>query len=104
MSHPLSTLHSGNNELLIPGENSMKLQTLYKITAVAAALVLAGCGGDIKISPTVNDNSTINNPPASGGNNGGGNDGGGDTNENLCAVHNGRSEEHTSELQSRPHL
>lgn len=67
----------------------MKLQTLYKITTVAAALVLAGCGGDIKISPTVNDNSTINNPPASGGNNGGGNDGGGDTNENLCAVHNG---------------
>src|SRR5690606_39316042 len=81
---------------------------------------------------------SINNPPASGGNNGGGNDGGGDTNENLCAVHNGvqgafdgrdceynlefasrnveitedirfvelpnRSEEHTSELQSREHL
>src|SRR5690554_6845658 len=88
MSHPLSTLHSGNNELLIPGENLMKLQALYKITAVAAALVLAGCGGDINVSPTVNDNSTINNPPPTGGGgDGGGN--GGTPNENLCAVHNG---------------
>lgn len=49
----------------------MKLQDLFKVTAIASALVLAGCGGDIKITPTVNDNSvnnsgntsTITNPP-----------------------------------------
>ena len=42
---------------------------LFKISAVSAALVLTGCGGDIKVQPTVNDNSvndsnnTITNPP-----------------------------------------
>lgn len=38
----------------------MKLQAIFRITAVASALVLAGCGGDIQITPTVNDNSTNN--------------------------------------------
>jgi hypothetical protein len=38
----------------------MKLQDLFKVTAIASALVLAGCGGDIAINPTVNDNSTNN--------------------------------------------
>ena len=38
----------------------MKLQAIFRITAVASALVLAGCGGDIQVTPTVNDNSTNN--------------------------------------------
>ena len=66
----------------------MKLQTLFKVTAIASALALAGCGGDISVNPTVNDNSTnnsgntVNNPPAEGG-------GGDSGTENICAVHNG---------------
>lgn len=59
----------------------MELKTMFKVSAVAVALVLAGCGGDINITPTVNDNSTVNNPPSTGGDNGG--DNGGD--ENPCA-------------------
>lgn len=66
----------------------MKLQTLFKVTAIASALALAGCGGDISVNPTVNDNSTnnsnntVNNPPPSGGTTDPGT-------ENLCAEHNG---------------
>ena len=56
----------------------MQLKHLFKASAIATALVLAGCGGDINISEgdidnSVTDNSTTNNN--SGGNDGG--DGGG---------------------------
>src|SRR5690554_1551712 len=64
----------------------MNLQTIFKVTAIASALVLAGCGGDIEVTPTVNDNS-VNNSNNTG-------TGTGETptdpgSENLCAVHNG---------------
>jgi hypothetical protein len=36
----------------------MQIKTLFKVSTVAGALILAGCGGDINIQPTVNDNST----------------------------------------------
>lgn len=36
----------------------MQLKHIFSATAITAALVLAGCGGDINITPTVNDNST----------------------------------------------
>lgn len=54
----------------------MQLKTVFKVSAVAMALVLAGCGGDIKITPTVNDtsvnnsNNTTNNSGGSTGGNG----------------------------------
>ena len=34
------------------------MKSLFKVSAIACALALVGCGGDIKITPTVNDNST----------------------------------------------
>jgi len=38
----------------------MQIKSLFKISAIACALTLVGCGGgDIKITPTVNDNSSI---------------------------------------------
>ncbi|NRQ43294.1 hypothetical protein HRH59_12140 [Rheinheimera sp. YQF-2] len=49
----------------------MELKSIFKVSAVALALVLVGCGGDINITPTVNDNSTVTNPPTNGGDNGG---------------------------------
>lgn len=36
----------------------MKLSDLFKVSLVATAMTLAGCGGDIEITPTVNDNSS----------------------------------------------
>jgi len=46
----------------------MHIKSLFKLTAIAGALTLAGCGGDINLSSTV-DNSvgdtTINNPDTS---------------------------------------
>lgn len=36
----------------------MQIKTLFKVSTIAGALILAGCGGDINIKPTVNDNST----------------------------------------------
>ena len=36
----------------------MQLNQLFKVSALAAAVALVGCGGDINITPTVNDNST----------------------------------------------
>ena len=43
----------------------MELRNIFKASAIATALVLAGCGGDINIVEGDIDNSTvINNPPA----------------------------------------
>jgi len=57
----------------------MELMNIFRASAIAAALVLAGCGGDINISEgdvdnSVTDNSVTNN----GGTDPGGSDGGGD--------------------------
>ncbi|WP_441002885.1 hypothetical protein [Pseudocolwellia agarivorans] len=35
----------------------MQMKTLFQVSALTGALILAGCGGDINIQPTVNDNS-----------------------------------------------
>ena len=56
----------------------MQMKTLFQVSAIASALMLVGCGGDIKIEPTVNDNSVNNSnntttPPVE------------PTDENLCA-------------------
>ncbi|WP_404398519.1 hypothetical protein [Idiomarina loihiensis] len=51
----------------------MKFNTLFKVSAVATALFLAGCGGDINVTPTVNNGGGSN-----GGSDGGA-DGGGDS-------------------------
>lgn len=56
----------------------MKLNGLFKVSAVAAALSLAACGGDINISEgdtttTTNNTTNVTN---NGGGNGGGNNGG----------------------------
>ncbi|EKE83672.1 hypothetical protein [Idiomarina xiamenensis] len=58
----------------------MKLSTFFKISAVTAALALAGCGGDINVTPTVNDGGSGGNG-GNGGNNGGDNGG----SDNPCA-------------------
>ena len=36
----------------------MKLSDLFKVSLLASAVTLTACGGDIEITPTVNDNST----------------------------------------------
>ncbi|KNC66403.1 hypothetical protein [Pseudoalteromonas ardens] len=61
----------------------MKLTGLFKVSLVTSALVLAGCGGDIEVTPTVNDtsvtdsnNTTTNNNTNTGGDNSGGDNGG----------------------------
>ena len=44
----------------------MELKHLFQASAIAAALVLAGCGGDINISEGDIDNSVTNNNGSSG--------------------------------------
>lgn len=56
----------------------MKFNTLFKISAVSAALFLAGCGGDINVTPTVNNG---------GGSNAGGDTGGDSGSSNPCATY-----------------
>ncbi|RCW31184.1 hypothetical protein DFO79_11046 [Pseudidiomarina tainanensis] len=60
----------------------MKLHTLFKVTAIASALALVGCGGDIEINPSVVDNSVNNSNNSSGGGSGG-DDNGDNTAENI---------------------
>ncbi|UUO22584.1 hypothetical protein FGD67_04835 [Colwellia sp. M166] len=60
----------------------MNIKTLFKVSVIASAMALVGCGGDIKIEPTVNDNSVDNST-----NNSNNTDGGIDTGTtNLCAI------------------
>ncbi|GAA0368946.1 hypothetical protein GCM10009092_36500 [Bowmanella denitrificans] len=66
----------------------MELKSMFKVSAVAVALVLAGCGGDINVTPTVNDNSTVNNPPPTDGGDNGGDNG----DENPCASYGSGSD------------
>ena len=54
----------------------MELMNIFRASAIAAALVLAGCGGDINISEGNIDNSVTDNSVT---NSGGGNSSGGDT-------------------------
>jgi hypothetical protein len=44
----------------------IKLKNVFQISIVAGALALAGCGGDINVTPTVNDNSVDNSTNNSG--------------------------------------
>ncbi|MEP4888459.1 MAG: hypothetical protein ABJV04_00405 [Aliiglaciecola sp.] len=42
----------------------MEIKNIFKVSAIATALVLAGCGGDINISEgDIDNSSTVNNPP-----------------------------------------
>lgn len=60
----------------------IKLKNVFQISIVAGALALAGCGGDLNITPTVNDNSVDNST-----NNSNNTDGGTDTGTtNPCAT------------------
>ncbi|CCQ10601.1 FIG00952727: hypothetical protein [Pseudoalteromonas luteoviolacea B = ATCC 29581] len=47
----------------------MKLSGLFKVSLVTTALVLAGCGGDINVTPTVNDNSSTTDNSVNNSNN-----------------------------------
>lgn len=64
----------------------MELKNFFNASAVATALILAGCGGDIKVTPTVIDNSvdnSVTNPST----------GGGDSTTNVCASYENDSGE-----------
>lgn len=66
----------------------MEFKTLFKASAITAALILAGCGGDIKIQPTVNDNSSITDNSVNNSNNTDG--GGGNSGDDVtCASYEG---------------
>jgi len=58
----------------------MQMKTLFQVSALTSALMLVGCGGDINIQPTVNDNSVTTTT-----NNGGGNPTTPAPTENPCA-------------------
>ncbi|MCC2604978.1 hypothetical protein [Planctobacterium marinum] len=47
----------------------MELKNLFKVSAIAVGLTLAGCGGDINVTPTVNDSSVNNSNNTTNNNN-----------------------------------
>ncbi|GAA6203514.1 MULTISPECIES: hypothetical protein [Thalassotalea] len=47
----------------------MQMKSLFKVSAIACALTLVGCGGDIQITPTVNDNSSTTDNSVNNSNN-----------------------------------
>ena len=59
----------------------MSIKNLFKVSVIVSAMALVGCGGDIKIEPTVNDNS-VDNSTNNSNNTDGGTDTGG---TNPCA-------------------
>jgi len=61
----------------------MKLNSLFKASAIATALVLAGCGGDVNI----NTGGTIEQPPTDGGGDNGGDNG--NATDNLPGTNSG---------------
>ncbi len=61
----------------------MELKNIFRVSLVAAAVSLTACGGDIEITPTVNDNS--DNSVGDNSNNTTNNNGGSDTDEVVCA-------------------
>lgn len=68
----------------------MQLNNLFKVSVLATALVIAGFGGDINVTPTVNDNSVDNSVTDSNNTNNttGGDDGG--ASDNPCATYGER--------------
>jgi hypothetical protein len=58
----------------------MEFKHVLKASAISVALILAGCGGDINVTPTTIDNSTHTDNSVDNSGSGGGN-----TTENLCA-------------------
>ena len=83
----------------------MELKNLFKVSAIVAAMALTGCGGDIEVTPTVNDNS-VNNSNNTTNNEGNGNTGGdtgGDTGTtNPCTARTVGSTEVQGQFQA-PH-
>ena len=63
----------------------MELKNLFKVSAIVSAFVLAGCGGDINITPTVNDTSVNNSNNTTNTTNEGNDNTGGNTDVNPCA-------------------
>lgn len=65
----------------------MELKNIFRVSLIAAAVSLTtACGGDIKITPTVNDNSSTDNSVGDNSNNTTNNNGGGSTApEVVCA-------------------
>lgn len=64
----------------------MELKNIFRVSLVAAAVSLTACGGDINVTPTVNDNSTTDNSVGDNSNNTTNNNGGGTTApEVVCA-------------------
>lgn len=61
----------------------MELKHIFKASAVTAALALAGCGGDINVTPTTIDNSSTTVTDSNNTTNNNGGDNGGTT--NVCA-------------------
>ncbi|WP_158967424.1 hypothetical protein [Paraglaciecola sp. L3A3] len=69
----------------------MELKNLFKASAIVSALVLAGCGGDINITPTVNDTSVNNSNNTTTTTNEGSGSTDGNTDENPCASYDADS-------------
>ncbi len=69
----------------------MTLKGLFNVSTVALALALAGCGGDINITPTTIDNSTTTVTDSNNTTNN--NTTGGSTDTNPCASYTNSSEE-----------
>ncbi|TMP39355.1 hypothetical protein [Pseudoalteromonas rubra] len=86
----------------------MKLAGLFKVSLITSALVLAGCGGDVNITPTTNDNRVDNSqdvvaPDTGNGNGNGGDvdkDAGGDTDTLVCASYTMGGKEFKGELDA----
>lgn len=70
----------------------MQLNTLFKVSALTTALVLAGCGGDINVTPTVNDNSSSTDNSVNNSNNTTTTEtgGGSGSSDNPCATYGER--------------
>lgn len=69
----------------------MTLKGLFNVSTVALALALAGCGGDINITPTTIDNSTTTVTDSNNTTNN--NTSGGSTDTNPCASYTNSSDE-----------
>ena len=79
----------------------MELKNLFKVSAIVAAMALTGCGGDIEVTPTVNDNS-VNNSNNTTNNEGNGNTGGDTGTTNPCTARTVGSTEVQGQFQA-PH-
>lgn len=64
----------------------MELKNLFRVSAIVAAMALTGCGGDIEVTPTVNDNSTNNSNNTTNNGDSGGDTGGDTGTTNPCTT------------------